>query len=104
MSPVLRINAALFGPASDGQRRVTVVWQDGPIPWEAVSSFRYQVDEQDAEKIRWYLEDYAEYPADPAPASPWIPNTVWRRSGPTCSVTCSPVRTPRGSGHRPATG
>ena len=67
MSPVLRINAVLFGPASDGQRRITVSWQDGPIPWQAVSSFRYQVDKQDAEKIRWYLEDYAEYRADPAP-------------------------------------
>jgi hypothetical protein len=67
MSPVLRINAVLSGPASDGQRRVTVSWHDGPIPWEAVSSFRYQVDEQDGEKIRWYMEDYAEYPSDPAP-------------------------------------
>lgn len=33
----------------------------------AVSPVTYQVSSQDAEKIRWYLEDYAEFPADPAP-------------------------------------
>ncbi len=33
----------------------------------AVSTFTYQVGERDAEKIRWYLEDYLEFPADPAP-------------------------------------
>jgi tetratricopeptide (TPR) repeat protein len=67
MSPVLRINTVLFGPASEGQRRITVTWQDGPIPWQAITSFSYVIGEQDAEKIRWYLEDYAEYPSDPAP-------------------------------------
>ncbi len=30
--------------------------------------FAYQTNAADAEKIRWYLEDYPEFPADPAPA------------------------------------
>jgi tetratricopeptide (TPR) repeat protein len=65
--PVLRINDVSADPPARGQRRVEVTWQDGPIPRVAVSSFAYQVEEQDAEKIRWYLEDYAEFRADPAP-------------------------------------
>ena len=42
-------------------------WQDGDARQMAVSSFAYQVGDQDAEKVRWYLEDFAEFPADPAP-------------------------------------
>ncbi|HTS97723.1 MAG TPA: CHAT domain-containing protein [Streptosporangiaceae bacterium] len=48
---------------------MTVTWQqDGRAPRAVVSTFPYQVGTQEAEKIRWYLEDYAEFPADPAPA------------------------------------
>ena len=43
-------------------------WQDGTVRQVAVSEFADQVSEADAEKIRWYLEDYPEFPADPAPA------------------------------------
>ncbi len=42
-------------------------WQDGAARRVAVSEFAYQVGGQDAEQIRWYLEDYAEFRADPAP-------------------------------------
>ena len=62
--PVLRINDV---PLGDGRRRVEVSWQDGAARQVAVSSVAYQVGGQDAEKVRWYLEDYAEFPADPAP-------------------------------------
>jgi tetratricopeptide (TPR) repeat protein len=61
--PVLRISDLPLGD----KRRVEVTWQDGDARQVAVSSFAYQVGDQDAERVRWYLEDYAEFPADPAP-------------------------------------
>ena len=62
--PVLRISDVPL----DGRRRVEVTWQDGLVPQKAVASFAYRAGDQDGEKVRWYLEDYAEFPADPAPA------------------------------------
>ena len=64
--PVLRISDV---PVETGRHRVEVAWQqDRAAPQVAASTFAYQVGRQDAEKIRWYLEDYAEFPARPAPA------------------------------------
>ncbi len=63
-TPVLRISDE---PTADGKRRVEVTWQDGPARQAVVSTFCYRAGEQDAEKVRWYLEDYAEFPADPGP-------------------------------------
>ena len=54
-------------PAGNGARRVEITWQDGPARQAAVSAFSYQAGTAEAEKVRWYLEDYAEFPADPAP-------------------------------------
>ena len=62
-TPVLRISDVPSG----GARRVEVTWQDGPARQMTVSTFSYQASDQDGEKVRWYLEDYAEFPADPAP-------------------------------------
>lgn len=62
--PLLRISDV---PLGEGRRRVEVTWQDGSVRQVAVSSFAYQMGESEAEKIRWYLEDYSEFPADPAP-------------------------------------
>ena len=50
------------------RRRIEVTWQEGPGRRVAISEFVYQADYRDDEKIRWYLEDYAEFPFDPAPA------------------------------------
>jgi tetratricopeptide (TPR) repeat protein len=51
-----------------GQRRVRVSWrEDGALPQEAEAVFADPSDEGDGEQVRWYLEDYAEFPADPAP-------------------------------------
>src|SRR6266568_3627330 len=63
----LRINDI---PASAGQgRRVEVTWEDGrAAPRVAVAELGDAPGEGDRERIRWYLEDYAEFPADPAPA------------------------------------
>jgi tetratricopeptide (TPR) repeat protein len=63
----LRINDI---PASAGRsRRVEVTWEDErAAPRVAVAEFGDAPDAGDGERIRWYLEDYAEFPADPAPA------------------------------------
>ena len=54
---------------SDGPRRVRVSWQqDGALPREAEAVFPAPSDERDGEQVRWYLEDYAEFPANSAPA------------------------------------
>ena len=54
--------------ASNSPRcRVDVSWQDGTVRRDAMSIFDYEVSGADAENIRWYLEDYPEFPADPAP-------------------------------------
>ena len=63
-TPVLRINDV---PLGDDIRRVEVSWRDGPDRQVAASRFAYQLSAADAEKVRWYLEDYPEFPADPAP-------------------------------------
>ena len=56
-------------PGSAGQgRRVEVTWQDGAARRVAVAEIGDPSDAGDGERIRWYLEDYAEFPADPAPA------------------------------------
>jgi tetratricopeptide (TPR) repeat protein len=53
---------------SSGQRRVRVSWrEEGAAPREAEAVFTAPFDNQDGERVRWYLEDYAEFPADPAP-------------------------------------
>ncbi len=38
------------------------------LPQEAEAVFTDPSDERDGERVRWYLEDYAEFPADPTPA------------------------------------
>jgi tetratricopeptide (TPR) repeat protein len=64
--PELRISDV---PATGGRgRRVEVTWQDGPARRVAVAEFGGTADDRDGELLRWYLEDYAESPADPAPA------------------------------------
>jgi tetratricopeptide (TPR) repeat protein len=62
----LRINDIPAGPG--GGRRVEVTWQVGSARRVAVAEFDAPSDSGGSEQIRWYLEDYAEFPADPAPA------------------------------------
>lgn len=61
----LRIRELAAGPA--GRRRVEVTWQDGAARRLAVNEIDEVPGSGDGERIRWYLEDYAEFPADPAP-------------------------------------
>jgi tetratricopeptide (TPR) repeat protein len=61
----LRIGDFPAGPA--GGRRVQVTWQDGAARRLAVTEFGDPPEEGGAERVRWYLEEYAEFPAEPAP-------------------------------------
>ncbi len=40
---------------------------DNVIPQEARAEFQFSVSEQDQSDVRWYLEDFLQYPEDPAP-------------------------------------
>ena len=51
----------------EARRRIEMTWQEGRRLSKVVSSFIYEIEERDAERIRWYLEDYGVFPADPAP-------------------------------------
>ena len=66
MAELLRISD--LPPGSSGLRRVEVLWQEGAARRVAVAEFGDAPGAGDGEQIRWYLEDYAEFPADPAPA------------------------------------
>jgi TPR repeat protein len=57
-------------PASAGLgRRVEVTWEEErAAPQIAVAEFGEAPEAEDGERIRWYLEEYAEFPADPAPS------------------------------------
>jgi tetratricopeptide (TPR) repeat protein len=61
----LRINDIPDGPG--GGRRVEVTWQEGSARRVAVAEFAIPPDGGGGERVRWYLEEYAEFPADPAP-------------------------------------
>ncbi len=63
--PELRISDLPAG--AGGRRRVQVAWQDGAARRVAAAEVGELDDDSDGERIRWYLEDYAEFPADPAP-------------------------------------
>ena len=56
--------------ALGGLRQVLVTWQDGPARRMAVAEFTdVPADgDDDGDRIRWYLEDYADSPEEPAPA------------------------------------
>jgi len=61
--PELRISDVRSGAGW----RVEVTWRDdGASPRLAVAEISAEPNESDSELIRWYLEDYSEYPVDPA--------------------------------------
>jgi tetratricopeptide (TPR) repeat protein len=64
--PTLRLTQFAAGPST---HRVQVDLDDeGGWSRSAVSQFQFALSEQDREDLRWYLEDYLEYPIEPAPA------------------------------------
>jgi tetratricopeptide (TPR) repeat protein len=57
----------------DGRHRVDIDFDDAdghgrPVRRHAATRFAFTVAPADRERLRWYFEDYLEYPADPAPA------------------------------------
>jgi len=53
---------------AEGHRRVEVLFTpDGGMRRSSESTFEYVTDASDSERIRWYLEEYPEFPAHPAP-------------------------------------
>ncbi len=53
----------------DGQYRVTLELERGGWPsFKATSTFEFLEDEAGDGDVRWYLEEYLQDPADPAPA------------------------------------
>jgi hypothetical protein len=52
---------------SEGRHRVVVRLDGVGAPLEATTDFDFAVSAEDAEQVRWYLEDFLEYPLEPAP-------------------------------------
>lgn len=56
-------------PGSSGARSVTVFWEaPGFARRSATQEVAIAIDDSLTELVRWYLEEYAEFPSDPAPA------------------------------------
>src|ERR1035438_1178830 len=55
--------------SAEGESRYRVVaeFENGGVRRSAESRFELQFTAQDQEDIRWYLEDFLQYPMDPAP-------------------------------------
>jgi hypothetical protein len=52
----------------EGRYRVVAEFENGGLRRSAESRFEFQFTAQDQEDIRWYLEDFVQYPMEPAPA------------------------------------
>jgi hypothetical protein len=65
--PVLRLTQYTAGP--DQYRVVVNLREDDPYeaPEEAIVHFPFRLTEQEQEDLRWYLEDFLQYPLDPEP-------------------------------------
>jgi hypothetical protein len=62
---LLRLTQETLAP---DQYRVRLRLEGDGLPQEAAARFRFQMSEQEREDVRWYLEDFLQYPLDPAPA------------------------------------
>jgi hypothetical protein len=61
----LRLIQSVSGPANYG---IEATLEDGNLARQSVrAEFRFTLTSQDLEDLRWYLEDYLRYCADPAP-------------------------------------
>ncbi len=53
---------------AEGRHRVEIDLLGDVAPRAAVSTFDFRLSPQDEEDLRWYLEDFLQYPQEPAPA------------------------------------
>ena len=63
--PTLRLVQEAIDPS--GTHRVAVELQEDGSRWSATAKVDLDLDGAELERLRWYLEDYLEYPIDPAP-------------------------------------
>jgi tetratricopeptide (TPR) repeat protein len=63
--PKLRLTQ--FADGNDQYRLEIAFEEEGSPRRTAVSHFAFAMSDQDREDLRWYLEDYLQYPLDPAP-------------------------------------
>jgi len=61
---LLRIRQTAIG---EHRYRADLRLEDDGAPLEASSEFDFRLTAQDEEDLRWYLEDFLQYPHDPAP-------------------------------------
>ncbi len=64
---MLTLRLTQFTEAEDKYRVEVALEGDGQPRQTAVSRFDFKLSPQDHEDLRWYLEDYLQYPLDPAP-------------------------------------
>jgi hypothetical protein len=53
---------------NEGRYRVVAEFENEGLRRSAESEFHFHLSAQDKEDLRWYLEDFLQYPMDPAPA------------------------------------
>jgi tetratricopeptide (TPR) repeat protein len=63
---MIRLRIVLIASGSGTELRLEFM-EDNQIE-SAITSFEFVTTDEDAQNIRWYLEDYLLYPAEPAPA------------------------------------
>ena len=49
--------------------RIEIAFEDGGSRQTAEALFDFKVTPEDRGDLRWYLEDYLQYPLDPAPTN-----------------------------------
>jgi tetratricopeptide (TPR) repeat protein len=54
-------------PLAEGRHRVEIALEGGGARRTAESTFAFSLSPQDEEDLRWYLEDFLQYPQEPAP-------------------------------------
>jgi len=64
---MLTLRLTQFTEAEDKYRVEVALEGDGQPRQTATSRFDFKLSPQDHEDLRWYLEDYLQYPLDPAP-------------------------------------
>jgi hypothetical protein len=66
MTSILRLTQTTEG---ENKHRVEVAFEADGLPRQiATPRFDFQFTRQDQEDLRWYLEDFLQYPLDPARA------------------------------------
>jgi tetratricopeptide (TPR) repeat protein len=64
--PTLRLVQEAVDPSS-GTHRIAVEFEGAGPRLTATAQVRLAMDQRELERLRWYLEEYLEYPIDPAP-------------------------------------